>query len=447
MKQWKQWLTRTVLAATALGLAACNGSDGDNSDEAKPTAQIRVVHASPDAPNVDVYANGSRALANVPYKAASALLTVPAGNLPLRVTVAGTDTAVDSFTDALPALEAGKIYTVFAAGRLAQIAPLAIVEDNLAPAAGQLKLRVVHAAPSAGNVDIYLTAPDADLATATPALGNVAFRADSGVLPVAAGSYRVRITPAGSKTVAYDSGTLDLAAGADLVVAAVETENAVSPVSLLLLTRNAAAPVSELKDARARVRAIHAISDAPAVDVLANGAALFSGVSYYAVSDYAAVPAAAYTVTVATAAGGTEVISQALTLDRASSYSVFAIGLAAGSGPTAPRFLVAADNLSLPATGSAKVRVVHASPGAPNVDIYANGNRVLANVPYPAASDYLEVPAGSYTFDVRPAGDAATVVQTLTATLEANRIYTVVARGVVGSSGAAAFTLSPVVDR
>jgi len=444
MKQWKQWLTRALLATAAFGLAACNSSDDD--DE-MPTAQLRVVHASPDAPNVDVYANGSRVLADVPYKAASGLLTVPAGDLPLRVTVAGTDTAVDAFTNALPTLEAGKIYTVFAAGKLAEIAPLAIVEDNSVPAAGQLKLRVVHASPSAGNVDIYLTAPGADLAVATPALSNVAFRADSGVLPVNAGSYQVRITAAGSKTVAYDSGTLELAVGEDFVVAAVDADNDVSPVSLLLLTRDAASPVTELADARARVRAIHAIPDAPAVDVLANGTALFSGVSFYAVSDYAAVPAADYAVAVATAVGGTEVISQALTLDKASNYSVFAIGLAAGSGATAPRFLVAEDDLTMPSAGNAKVRVVHASPGAPNVDVYAAGNRVLANVPYPAVSDYLQVPAGSYTFDVRPAGDADTVVQTLDATLEAGRSYTVVARGVVGDSGATAFTLSPVVDR
>jgi hypothetical protein len=63
-------------------------------------------------------------------------------------------------------------------------------------------------------VDIYVTAPSADLAATSPTLANIPFKAASNYLNVPAGSYRVRITPTGSKTVAIDTGTLNLAAGA-----------------------------------------------------------------------------------------------------------------------------------------------------------------------------------------------------------------------------------------
>src|SRR5690554_5753041 len=39
-------------------------------------AQLRVTHASPDAPDVNVYVNGDLALEAVPFRASSGLLTI-----------------------------------------------------------------------------------------------------------------------------------------------------------------------------------------------------------------------------------------------------------------------------------------------------------------------------------------------------------------------------------
>ena len=46
------------------------------------------------------------------------------------------------------------------------------------------------------------------------------------------------------------------------------------------------------------------------------------------------------------------------------------------------------------AQGNALVRVVHASPDAPAVDVYVDGNKALSNVPFFTASNYLPLPAG-----------------------------------------------------
>ena len=54
--------------------------------------------------------------------------------------------------------------------------------------------------------------------------------------------------------------------------------------------------------------------------------------------------------------------------------------------------------------GEARVRVVHASPDAPDVDVLLDDTVVLSDVPYLAASDYLEAPAGEPNVKVNAAG-------------------------------------------
>lgn len=221
-----------VLLLGALAVAACDDTDDDTTAPAVQTAQLRVLHASPDAPNVDVLLDGTLALSNVPFRTASSYLAVPAGTRNLRVRAAGTSTVV---IDQNAATVAGRSYTVLATGRAASLAPLVLEDDLTAPAAGSVKLRVVHAAPAAGAVDVYVTAPTADLATATPTLGNVAFRAASGYLTVPAGTYRVRVVPAGTKTVAIDVNAVTLTSGQIRTAVAVDAVGGGAPLGVLLL--------------------------------------------------------------------------------------------------------------------------------------------------------------------------------------------------------------------
>jgi hypothetical protein len=84
------------------------------------------------------------------------------------------------------------------------------------------------------------------------------------------------------------------------------------------------------------------------------------------------------------------------------------------------------------AQGNAKVRVVHASPDAPAVDVYVDGSKVLTNVPFFTASDYLDLPAGEHRFQVTPTGQPADkAVIDAKATVEAGKAYTVAATGKV----------------
>jgi hypothetical protein len=221
-------LLTLLFAATTL-TTAC--SDDDNTGP-EGEARVRVVHASPDAPDVDVLVDDAEVVGDVSYLTASDYLEVPAGDHNLKVNAAGTTTTV---IDEDVSLVDGTDYTVIASGLLAAIEPIVLEDDNSAPAAGNARVRAVHAAASAPAVDVYVTAPGADLASANPVLANLGFGDVADYLDVPAGDYQVRLTLAGSKTVAIDGGTLGLSSGQVRTAIAVDAPGGGAPFDLLVL--------------------------------------------------------------------------------------------------------------------------------------------------------------------------------------------------------------------
>lgn len=218
-----------LLAATTV-TAAC----GDDDDNTGPDgeARVRVVHASPDAPDVDVLVDDAAVLSDVPYLAASDYLDLASGAHNVKVNAAGTATTViDTDVD----LADGTDYTVIASGLVASIAPIVLEDDNSAPTAGNARIRAIHGAPSAPAVDIYVTGSGADLEAETPALSGVDFGDVSDYIEAPSGDYQVRVTPAGTKVVVIDSGTLSLASGQVRTAIAVDETGGGGPFDILVL--------------------------------------------------------------------------------------------------------------------------------------------------------------------------------------------------------------------
>ena len=222
----------TKLLALALTVSFAAGCSDDDTTAPAATAYVQVVHASPDAPNVDVLVDNAIVLTNVPYKAASGYLAVPAGTRNLKVNATGSSTTV---INADVAIMSGMYYTVMATGPVATIQPLVLTDDYASPAAGNAKVRVVHASPSAPTVDIYVTAPGADISASAPTLTAVPFRGYSDYLSVPAGNYQVRVTPTGSKTVAIDTGALALTAGQIRTGVALDATGGGAPLGAILI--------------------------------------------------------------------------------------------------------------------------------------------------------------------------------------------------------------------
>lgn len=199
-------------------------------------ARIRVVHASPDAPAVDITVNGGKVLENLPFREYSEYLSVPAGAYTFGINVTGTSTTVAT----LPAtLAAGKDYTAIAVGYALGGTPgfdvLVLEDDNALPANNGVKIRVVHGAPAAPGVDIYVTTPFETLEGKNATLSNVPFKAASGYLTVPVGNYQARVAVAGTKTVAIDSHRLVTWANMVRTVIAVDAKGGGAPFDFIIL--------------------------------------------------------------------------------------------------------------------------------------------------------------------------------------------------------------------
>jgi hypothetical protein len=210
-----------------LGLAACSDDDGPTEIV---TGRVRAVHLSPDAPAVDVLLDGTEVLSGVTYLISSEYLDVPTGDRTFRVEPTGTNTAVIEAT--VPVGE-DIDYTLLAVNTVENIEPLYLTDDNTAPAPGQARIRVLHGAPSVGNVDVYVTAPGAALGT--PTLTNVPFKGASGYLAVPAGRYQVRVTPTGVPGTVAINQEINAPANVVATAIAVERQGGGAPFSIAVL--------------------------------------------------------------------------------------------------------------------------------------------------------------------------------------------------------------------
>ena len=94
---------------------------------------VRVIHGSPDAPDVDILLDGDVLLTDVPYLAASDYLTVPAGTHNVQVRAAGTDTiALDFDLTLAPDTD----YTAIVTDFLDDLNPFALLDDRAPPREG-----------------------------------------------------------------------------------------------------------------------------------------------------------------------------------------------------------------------------------------------------------------------------------------------------------------------
>ena len=408
-----------ALLLSSVFLWGCGGSSNNTHQP-----QLRAVHLSPDAPQVDIDVSGNTVLEDVAYRQSSNFLSVPVGSTPLQVLVANTSTAV---IDETLILNTDTKYTVLAVNNVANIEPL-IISDNIEkPANGFAAIRVVHAAPSAPEVDVYVTAPTTDISSQAPLLEDVPFKGISDELEVAAGDYRVRVTLANDNNVIYDSGVIGLVSGVEYVAIAAESDSNTSPIGLTILTDLDSTPFVNAEDPRARVRVVHASSDAPLVDIAVDSANVLEDVPFAVGSDYLLLPPATYNIDVAAAANSQSVINADLSFSPFTDYTVAAVNTLANIEP-----LVLQDDNSAPAAGNVKVRLVHAAVSAGSVDVYitapgtdiAGINPTISGFMFKEDSGYLEVPAGDYRVRITLAGTKTVAIDTGSLGLAAGQVRT-----------------------
>jgi len=194
--------------------------------------------------------------------------------------------------------------------------------------------------------------------------------------------------------------------------------------------------IVDVPPAPARVRAIHASSNAPAnVDVLVDGGRAIAALPYTgtnaAVSPRLPVLAGNHQFQVVAAnTTSPAAISATLALTNGQAITIVAADNVSGttiiSGSQA---IISQDDLSALAAGFARLKAIHAAAGQPAVDIAVNGTVTYGNVSFGTQADYLTVPAGTYNLEARLAGTTTVLVSLPNFVIQAGKVYDFVATG------------------
>jgi hypothetical protein len=455
-----------LILGLAIGVSACDEEDDTSGITVPNFYSLQVIHASPDAPDVNVLLNGSAAATDLSYKQSSGLLTLngtgPA-NIEVQAQLPGGNATVIPAAS-LPFAD-DTTTSVIAVGTVggADLDAVVITNPTTPVGAGNVRIQAVHGAPNVAiPVDVYVTGPMDDILPMMPT-GTFDFGQDIGPVEVPAGDYRIRVVvPAdATKTPVFDSGTVALPAGADFMIVAVQNTNVgagavdQSPISLFATADGVgdlelvhAVTNANVTATPSAFRAAHFSPDTPAVNVLiANGAITLNNVSYPQITGFTEVDAGTYNVKIELVSNpGAYAIDEDVTLTAGKRYSVFAADYTAGL--IADGLFAFEDDLRPLATG-AKVRIIHLAPGAGLVDIYVTpqGAGIVGATPAATGVDfkddlgYVQLAGDDYDVTVTLAGTQNIAIPPVPVTVVDGEVYTVLARDAAGGGNPFALEL------
>lgn len=197
-------------------------------------------------------------------------------------------------------------------------------------------------------------------------------------------------------------------------------------ISALVLVP-AALPAAAADGSVGYVRLAHLSPDTPKVDVYLAKVGdpsfqeqVFEHVGYGTMSKYLALPAGAYAVAMrreGDPASTPPVLTTQVTVQAGGAYTIAGVGRFAGLG-----LKVYEDDLSRPAAGKAKVRVIQASVAAPVLDVgLDDGTPIAQGINFASTTPYQIVDPGTWTLRLKPSGSAT--VRTLSTDLAAGSVY------------------------
>lgn len=243
------------LAALTLATAGCGTNEAPGPLEPSgPTGRVRFVNLVNDPTRVPVNAilesvpfgvnlgYAAATPASLPSPATANYSAILTGNrtVVLKKT-ADTSVTVANITFAIGTGEDRTVYATGGTGGGA-VTSFVTTDANPVPSSSQVELRLVNMSPSAGALDYFVTAPNADLSTATPTAVNVAYQGVSSYIVLAPGTYQVRAVPAGTApalratSISLTTSNLALAGGTGRTVVTADRAAGGTPIIAFVLT-------------------------------------------------------------------------------------------------------------------------------------------------------------------------------------------------------------------
>jgi hypothetical protein len=428
-------------------------------------AIVRVIHASADAPAVDVYAKGSDKplVTGLTYGQTSGWLEVPpaAYEFELRAAPSKPTDPIAFKTGALT-IPAGAKISAVAAGLLGspdadsafRVVP---VVEGFGPAVlGSARLRVVHAGSDAPSVDLDVGNDD----PSKPEVSGLARFKDTGAEGVAlpAGkALAVGIAAGGQRVTAFTTPKLPEGANVLVIATGLLGKLARERDGFALLAIGPNGAIGFVKQ-DPRVYALHASPDAPRVDAFVGNAEIVDNIGFGELSKPIQVAPGAYTIDLFAHADGSArpggepaAASTTPMLEAGERYLTIATGFLSGAGGKPIRLESYREGFAL-GTGKPQLRAIHSSPDATEVDIGLAGATKIDPVLFAglaftksSADDGLAASAGHLPIGITPAGYNSTVVARFTVPAANEQRAFVVAGGSLTSHIGQSFRLL-VVD-
>lgn len=415
----RRWLTLAL--SSPVVLAGCGGG----TDTTK--AHVRFINASSyDALTLEV--DDDDLFSSIAYGDETKYKDVDPDDCDSTISRSSSATAlISTFT---PELSEDDYFTILAWGPVGDLGWQLLDENTSDPDDDKTKVRVFNGATDAGELDVYVTAEDDTLSDSVAMQSSAAVGTLNDFVTIDKGTWRVRVTAAGSKTdVRLDVSGVVFSGGKVYTLTLAAASSGVLVNGMLLREEKQALTRIDVTDARVRVAGAAAAN--ATVTATVDGTELLSSGSPV-VSDYALVDVGTPTVT---AAIGTTDVSSAVAsqaLEAGVDYTLVIYGSAAS--PVA--VWVEDDNTLSTSSSKAKIRLINAISDLGSTLALKLGSSPLASgVAVGAASSYAEVSAtSSGTLTVTSPALTGSVLTLTEQIIEAGKVYTVL---VGGASGAA----------
>ena len=387
---------------------------------------VRIVHAAPDAPAVDVLVDGQPVAQNIAFGSATAYAPLAPGDRQVQIVPTGGG---EPLIDQTVTHEGGMAYILAAVGPAAEI-QLQTYQVNLNPiASGRARFRVIQAVPDAAAVDVGVAGSDEAL------VGGIEFPNASDYQEIAAATYDFEVRATDTGDVVATAPRVRLERGQAYDIFALGQAGA-RDVRLLPLATRVSASCGEVlgigETSETCLRIVHASPVAGPVDVYVGETTLVQGLAYGSATEFVAAPSGQQQIRVVPAGGSLDraAIDTTQNLGGDQAYQLTVAGLAAeGAEQGLMAWLSGVDLSPLPANQT-RVRVVHASPDTGAVDVaVAEGQTPFDAIEYGSQSGYVAFDAGTYSFQLRLNDGDTLLLEAPDVQLEPGLIYDIYAIG------------------